>query len=154
MALWSWLESTSVAATIGQSILLTGGLSAVHLLGFTVVTGGGLITNLTLLGILFPDRPPGEIVAPASRGMAIGLLVSVTTGVLLLAPRASAATANSIFQVKMLLLGAAATFHWTVHRSVSVRASVSPFTRRLTGGTGLVLWVGLALAGCAFILLE
>jgi hypothetical protein len=151
---WQWLESTGVAAAVGQSTLLTGGLSAVHLLGFTIVTGGGLISNLTLLRVMFPDRPAGEIVAPASRGMAIGLLVSVTTGLLLLAPRASAATANSIFQIKMLLLAAAAAFHWTVHRRVCLRTSVGPVARRLTGGTGLVLWAGLALAGCAFILLE
>lgn len=152
-AFFEWIATTSVAITVRESLLLTGALSAVHLLGFTLVTGGALVANLRLLGALFPDRPVLEVTGPAERGVAAGLAVSIGTGLLLFAPRAPSASANGIFQLKMLLLLAAATFHFTAHRGVA-RRGATPVLLRVTGGFGLALWAGVALAGCAFILLE
>jgi hypothetical protein len=42
----------------------------VHVIGFTLVTGGALVANLNLLGVLFPGRSPMEVTRPASRGIA------------------------------------------------------------------------------------
>ena len=152
-AFFVWLEGTRMAITVRDSLTLTGALSAVHLVGFTLTTGGALVANLNLLGVLFPGRPPLEVTGPASRGIAVGLTISALTGALLFAPRATVASVNGIFQVKMLLLAAAALFHILVHRRVA-RAATSPSLRRATGAVGLLLWTGLALAGCAYILLE
>ena len=66
----------------------------------------------------------------------------------------SVASVNSIFQTKMALLVAAVVFHLTVHQRVARNESVGGFTRRAAAVAGLLLWTGLALAGCAFILLE
>ena len=56
--------------------------------------------------------------------------------------------------MKMALLVAAAAFHLTIHqrvaRSDDAGGRRAPCDRRV----GLLLWTGLALAGCAFILLE
>jgi hypothetical protein len=153
-AFFGWLQTTSVATTVRDSLLLTGALSAVHLLGFTLVTGGALVANLRLLGSLFPHRAVEEVTGPAARGIALGLAVSIGTGLLLFAPRALSASVNSTFRLKMLLLLAAAAFHFTMHRRVARRPGAAPALLRATGGIGLALWVGVALAGCAFILLE
>jgi hypothetical protein len=75
------------------------------------------------------------------------------TGALLFAPRATAASANGIFQIKMGLLVGAAVFHAVVHRRLAQSATSSSM-RRGTAAVGLLLWLGLALAGCAYILLE
>ena len=152
-AFFVWLEGTRMAIAVRDSLMLTGALSAVHLVGFTLTTGGALVANLNLLGLLFPDRPPLEVTRPASRGIALGLTISALTGVLLFAPRATVASVNGIFQMKMLLLVAAVVFHSLVHQRVA-RTATSSSMRRGTGAVGLVLWVGLALAGCAYILLE
>ena len=152
-AFFVWLEGTRMAIAVRDSLMLTGALSAVHLVGFTLTTGGALVANLNLLGLLFPDRPPLEVTRPASRGIALGLTISALTGVLLFAPRATVASVNGIFQMKMLLLVAAVVFHSFVHQRVA-RTATSSSIRRGTGAVGLVLWVGLALAGCAYILLE
>ena len=45
MSLFSWLEATQVAQTIGQSLMLTAWLSATHLIGFTIVMGGAVLIN-------------------------------------------------------------------------------------------------------------
>ena len=152
--LLAWVETTRIATTVKESLLLTAGLSAVHLLGFTLVTGGALVTNLRLLGVLFAERPVVDVSVPAGRGIAVGLALSVGTGLLLFAPRALAASANGTFQLKMLLLVAAAVFHATLLRRVARRVSARKPVLRMTGAVGVALWVGVALAGCAFILLE
>ena len=153
-ALLTWLQATSIANAVRDSTLLTGSLSAVHLVGFALVTGGALVSNLRLLGVLLPDRPVLEVSRPAARGIAIGLAISIATGLLLVAPRAIAASANRIFQIKMLLLVSAAAFHFVVHRAATRRRVVPPGTLRGVGAIGLALWLGVALAGSAFILLE
>ena len=149
-----WLEGSGVATTVRDSLMLTAALSAAHLIGFTLVTGGALVANLNLLGVLFQDRPALDVTRPATRGIALGLTVSVVTGVLLFGPRATVASGNSIFQTKMALLLAAVVFHLAVHQRVARNESAAGATRRVTAVAGLLLWTGLALAGCAFILLE
>lgn len=153
-AVLAWLQATSIAAAVRESTLLTGTLSAVHLLGFTLVTGGAFVSNLRLLGILLPERPALDVSRPATRGIAVGLLISVATGALLFAPRATVASGNPIFQTKMALLASATVFHFAVHRTVARRPAVAPAMLRTVGGIGFLLWAGVALAGCAFILLE
>ena len=148
-----WLEGTRVAATVRDSLMLTGALSSVHLLGFTLTTGGALVANLNLLGVLLRDRPPIVVSRPATRGILAGLTISLLTGALLFAPRATVASMNGFFQAKMALLIAASAFHLAVHQRVA-RDGAGVALRRLTAGIGLLLWTGLALAGCAFILLE
>ena len=149
-----WFQSTVLAETVGQSLLLTGFLSSVHLLGMTLVVGGALVASLRLLGILLPDRPVVTVTGPAGRGIMTGLAISVSTGLLLVAPRAFGAFENRFFRVKMLLLLGAVILHVTLFRSVTRQASQRPLILKITGACELALWAGVAVAGCAFILLE
>ena len=149
-----WIQATRVATTIGGSTSLTGVLSAIHLLGMTLIVGGALVSSLRMLGIILTDRPMSDVTPAPVRGMLVGLTISVASGLLLFSPRASTAVENSFFQVKMLLLCAAVAFHFAVYRGVSRRSDGNPSTVKLTGGLGLILWFGVAAAGCAFILLE
>jgi hypothetical protein len=148
------LAATTLAVAVRDSLLLTGALSAVHLLGFTLVTGGALVANLRMMGVLLRNHAAIAVTRPAGRGVAIGLLISVATGFLLFAPRAVDASANTTFRLKMSLLAAAALFHFTVHRAIAKRAGTRPLLMRAVGATGLLLWTGVAVAGCAYILLE
>ena len=152
--LLAWIETTGIARRVAESSTLTASLSAIHLLGFTVVMGGALVANLRLLGAVFPQRPMSDVTRPASRGILLGLAISLLTGTLLFSARATAVSTNGAFQLKMLLLVAAAVFHFTVHRSVAAGASDALQGARATGAIGLSLWVSVALAGCAFILFE
>lgn len=134
--------------------MLTASLSAVHMLGFTLVMGGALLANLRLLGVALRRVPPVEVAVPAGRVIAAGLTVSVVTGFLLFSPKATSAAENVFFQLKMLLLVGAALFHLIVLRHAVRREAIGTAWLRGIGGVGLVLWVGLAGAACAFILLE
>jgi hypothetical protein len=86
--------------------------------------------------------------------IAFGLTVSVLSGLLLLAPRISAALDNGFFQFKMMSLMAAVAFHVGIFRRVLRRVDASRPLLRFTGAVALVLWFAVAVAGSAFILLE
>jgi hypothetical protein len=150
----SWLQTTALAAAVGQSQLLTAFVSGVHLLGLTLIVGAALISSLRLLDVVFGERSVVEVTAATRWGITVGLIVSVASGVLLVAPRAAAAVENRVFQIKMLLLVAAVVVHFVVYLPVTCRANVGPALRRVTGAAGLALWFGVAAAACVFILFE
>ncbi len=106
------------------------------------------------MGLALRDRPVAEVTSIPRRGIVIGLGLSVTTGLLLLAPRIANAVQNGFFQVKMLLLAAAALFYFTYYRHVAGGADGAPIQLRVAGALGLLLWFGVVMAGAAFILLE
>jgi uncharacterized membrane protein len=152
-SIFVWLESTRLAKTVGDSLYLTGFLSSVHLLGMTLVAGGALLSGLRLLGRVFTDQPIRAVTTVTSRAIVIGLGISVTTGILLLAPRATKVSQNGYFQIKMILLVAAVACHVSLFRMVTVRPQTTRAVTRLTGALGVTLWFGVVLAACAFILL-
>ena len=153
-SLFASLERTPLAKAIGSSTTLLASLSAVHLIGFTLIMGGAVVSNLRLAGMLFPMRTLGEIRRPAERGMLIGLLVSVTTGFLLFSARATDASRNSLFQIKMLALVAAVVCQFVLQPRVVPAEGDPGVGARSMGVIGLILWFALAVAACAFLLLE
>ena len=140
----TWYQNSAVASAVGNSPIITSVLSAFHALGFTFIMGGALFANLGKLGALFPARPVQEVAGPGSRLIALGLVISLPTGLLLFGPKAVAAGHNSTFQLKILLILAASAVQFGLLRRDT----------RAVGALGLALWVGLALTACAFILLE
>ena len=148
------VQSSGIATTIGQSQPITALLSAVHVLGLTLIVGSTLVSSLRLLGIVLRDRPVGEVTAGPRRGVLVGLAISVPTGLLLFTPRATAAVQNGFFQVKMLLFASAVLFYFTFYRHVVRGDGTAYFQLKVAGALGLILWFGVVLAGAAFILLE
>ncbi len=148
------VEASTLATTIGQSTLLNGLLSGIHLLGLTLIVGGVLVSSLRLLGVLLPDHPVAELTSASRRAIVAGLAISVTSGLLLLSPKAAIVPTNTIFQTKMLLLSAAVAFYFAIYRRAARGDAGTFLSPRLTGALGLALWTSVALAGCAFILLD
>jgi hypothetical protein len=143
-----WLEATTLARTVAASADITAWLSAVHAVGFALVMGSALVGNLRGLGAVLPQCTIADVVRPANRAILLGLAISVATGALLFSARAADAAANGSFRLKMLLLLLAAAFQLTFVRRAP------PEYVRAASAVGLSLWLGLALAACAFILLE
>jgi len=157
MSMDAWfaaVEGSRLAMAVSESLWVTGFLSAVHLVGMTVVTGGAVVSGLRLLDLLLTDRPLPDVASFVTRGMLVGLAVSLASGGLLVAPRMTAAVGNGYFQIKMGLLVAATLFHVAEFRRLAAGAPVRPIRRRASGTIGALLWLGVAAAGSAFILLE
>jgi hypothetical protein len=126
-------------------------LSGVHLIGLTLVVGGSLVSGLRLFGVVLPLQPVGDVAGSARTGMHVGLAISIVSGLLMVASKTNNPLDSRAFQAKMLLLAAALICHFTISRGAIFGNGQK---RRLAGGLELVLWLGVALAGCAFILLE
>jgi hypothetical protein len=148
------LQGSWLAHTIGESQMLTASLSSLHLIGFTLVMGSALVSNLRMTGVLLPERPASDVTDPAARVVLIGLAISAATGLLLFVPRAEGAAANSTFRVKLTLLALAVLVHFVAQLRVARDADAGRGIATLVGLLGIALWMGVALAGCAFILLE
>jgi hypothetical protein len=149
-----WVQTTSLASTISNSLTLTAILSSIHLVGLTLVVGSVLFASLRLVGLTFDDRAVNEVTAAVGGTIALGLVISVTSGLLLFAPRAAASFSNGFFQFKMASLVAAVVFHVGVYRPVLRNVETPRWRLRLTGAIGFGLWLSVAVAGCLFILLE
>lgn len=154
MGALAWLETTAVAQSIGASLYLTASLSAVHLLGFTLIMGGALAVNLRLVGALLPGSPLRDISRTASRAILLGLAISLTTGLLLFSPRAVGTALNSTFQLKVLLVVVATALHFTVVHRPGRRLGTSLPLQRAIGAIGVSVWLALAVVACWFILFE
>jgi hypothetical protein len=150
---FSQIEASSLATTIRDSTILTGGLSGLHLIGLTLLVGSALVSSAALAGFVASDQPIAELTRAARRASIVGLCLSVTTGLLLVSFRLSMSTANRAFQIKMLFIVVAALFQFLVSAPAARgrRAALSP---GLAGGIAFLLWFGVALCGCAFILFE
>ena len=147
-----WIENTSLARAVGSSADITAWLSAVHAVGFALVTGAALVANLRGVGAVLRQAAIGDVVRPANRAIFLGLVISASTGALLFAARATEAAANGFFVLKMSLLLAAAVFQFSVVRRTATGRSQT--AAACASAAALSLWLGLALAACAFVLLE
>ena len=154
MALFEWLQSSALAQALRDYPSLTAWLSATHAIGFTLVMSGGVIWNLWASGILLGEQSTASITRPAVRVLLTGLTISVVTGLILFTPRAPGTATNSVFQLKILLILAAATFQLSVTSMIARRMTLSLRWLRAGGVLGLTLWLSLALTACWFILFE
>ena len=154
MTVLAWLESTGVARTVSGSLWLTAILSAVHLLGFTLLSGAAFVLHLRLASAMLRRAAVSDISRPANVLFALGLAVSIATGFLLFAGRAMSIAANGIFQTKMVLVVLAVLWQVGVQQRLAQTTPLSPRTSRAIGIVGLTLWLSLGITACAFILLE
>jgi energy-converting hydrogenase Eha subunit C len=153
-SLFGWLETTWFAEGVGQSIGLTAGLSAAHAIGFTLVMSAGVASSLRAAGLVLRRRPLEEFLRPAIRLLAIGLIVSITTGFLLFSPRASYTAPSHVFQLKIALILTAAIYEFALGYKVLRGTGLGEGAQRVAGVVGLALWLSLAGAACWFVLFE
>jgi hypothetical protein len=152
------LQKSAFVQTIAQSQVIIASLSALHALGFAMVTSSALVFLLRTLGWLFVDRPRSEIARPAGRVLMLGACMNIVTGTLMFSTRATSALANEFFRAKMLLLASALLVYGTFMRRAgrpSGTAGPGAGASVTVGGIlGAVLWLAVGVAGCAFILIE
>ena len=152
MEFFDWLQASAFARAVGESFGLTAWLSALHVIGFTLVLGAGVPAALRAIGVVLGPAAGEDVARVSRRLLATGLTVSILTGLFLFAPRAGYTIDNGTFQLKLVLIVAAVLFHFFV---------LTPMLRRgralatgAVGAVGLVLWLGLAVTACWFILFE
>jgi hypothetical protein len=148
-----WLEHTSTAIAISESVWLFPCIESVHVLAITLVVGSITMVDLRLLNLNLRERPAGEVIAEVLPWTWASFAVAVCSGALLFSSNATHYWGTAPFRAKILLLALAGlnmlVFHATMHRSMNVwgRQPQTPRMAKISGGLSLGLWIGVVTLG-------
>ncbi|HZP32120.1 MAG TPA: DUF6644 family protein [Candidatus Acidoferrales bacterium] len=152
-AFCQWLENSSWATAIHQSLWLFPLLETAHLFGIILLVGATSALDLRLIGWGMRREPVSRMAARLLPWAWAGLAIQVTTGFFLFASEASRCFENEAFRIKMIMLLLAGLnaliFHQTVYRRVAAwdEAKVTPLGAKFAGCCSILLWFGIVAAG-------
>lgn len=146
----AWLENTPVSETIQGVHWIVPAVQTVHILAISAVMASMLMINLRLLGVLGRGQP---LQAYSGRFLPViwwALPVLLATGIVMVIGEPARSLANSVFQLKMLLVLCAIVA--TLVLQVPLRRDAEYWTPRRAGAVvlGLVslsIWVAIVFAG-------
>jgi hypothetical protein len=140
---FEWMEGLAI---YGSTIYLGPALNIVHLCAMVMFLGSLMVVDLRLMGAGLTHQPVAVVARDARPWLLAGLFVLVLTGVPALMATATLQYTNSVFWVKMYLLGLGLIFTFTVRNRVvfAEEGSVPGSTARLVGLLSIVVWLSVA----------
>jgi putative copper export protein len=148
-----FLARTPFAKTISQGAMAFPMLECVHVVAIATVVGTIAIVDLRLLGYRSHRRGVRQLVRDLLPYTWAAFAIALLAGSLLFISNAPKYAHNTQFQLKMLLILAAAVnmavFHLTVYRRIQEwdERSPAPVAARLAGATSLGLWLAVVFLG-------
>jgi len=148
-----WLQKTSLAINIRDSLLLFPLLESAHVIGLAIVVGTVVIIDLRLLGLATTHRSFSRLGADTLPWTLVGFAVAAITGVLMFTTNAAVYFHNTWFRAKVVLLALAAlnaiAFELTARRRIGEwdLARSAPPAARLLATVSLVIWISVIVAG-------
>jgi uncharacterized protein DUF6644 len=152
-AFCQWLENSSFATAIHQSLWLFPMLETAHLFGIVSLVGATSALDLRLIGLTMKGEPVSRIARRLLPWAWAGLTIQVVTGFCLFASEATRCFENKAFRIKMVMLVLAGLnaliFHQTVYRRVASwdEAPATPLGAKFAGCCSILLWFGIVAAG-------
>ena len=152
-AFCQWLENSSWANAIHQSLWLFPMLETVHLFGIVSLVGATSALDLRLIGLTMKGEPVSRIAGRLLPWAWAGLTIQVVTGFCLFASEATRCYENKAFRIKMVMLVLAGLnaliFHQTVYRRVARwdDSLATPLGAKFAGACSILLWFGIVAAG-------
>ena len=153
IALLEWLQRTSVAVHIRDSLFTFPVLESIHVVGLALVFGTIAILDLRLLGVASTDRPVSRLMADLLKWTWAAFAVTAMTGGLMFSTNALVYFHNTWFRAKIILLLLAAVnmlaFELTARRSIRQwdASPTTPRAAKVVATMSLVIWVGVIVAG-------
>jgi hypothetical protein len=117
-----------------------------HIGAMAFSIGTIVLVDLRLMGLGLRRRTAAQLLADSELWTLGGLMVAITTGLLIFSTDPKAYVRNEVFLFKMTALVAAIVYNYTIHRGV-VTGVASGFTRTLVAGASVVLWCSIVFAG-------
>lgn len=144
-----WLQYSAPLHSMRESPIFFPIVATIHLMGLALIGGAVLVVDLRLLGLALQNQPVAGLARDAERWLFRGLVVMVTTGILLFMCFATKYYYLTFFWVKMAALFVVIVFTWSVHRRVAMGQDVDtrPLRSRLVAMTSLLLWTIVAIGG-------
>ena len=148
-----WLEQTSLAMAISESVWLFPVIEGSHILALPLSVGMILMFDLRLLGLAFRTGPAARMMRDVVRWSKFGFAVMFMTGMVLFMTQASKAYGNVFFRTKLLfllILGINAAVYQIVFYPRMAQWDAgggTPLGARVCGGLSLVVWIGVIICG-------
>jgi hypothetical protein len=148
-----WLEASTVATAIRNSLYLFPLLESFHVLGVSIVVGTVLVIDLRLLGLASSRRPFTVIASDIFRWTWMAFVLAAATGALMFATNATSYYVNAAFRAKMAMLVLAglnmAAFELTARQSVRTwdRDIAAPAAGRRVAVLSLSIWIVVVFLG-------
>jgi hypothetical protein len=142
-----WVSHTALGIAIRKSTFVFPAVEVIHVLGLTLLLGSILAVNMRLLGVGLRRQSSPEIATALTPMFWTGLIIALTTGIIMFVGEPVKCFFNEAFWWKMGLLAAAIAFHLTVFRCVSRREDFGAAARKSVAVLSLSLWFGVGIAG-------
>ena len=153
LAWCQWLEHTSWATAVSESVWLFPVIEGSHILALPLSVGMILMFDLRLLGLAFGTGLAARMMADVVRWSRFGFAIMFTTGLLLFMSQASKAYGNVFFRTKLLLLVLlgvnAAVYQIVLYPKMAQwdARGGTPLGARVCGGVSLIGWIGVIICG-------
>jgi hypothetical protein len=144
-----WLQYSAPLHALRESPVFFPIVATIHLMGLALIGGAVLVVDLRLLGLALQGQPVAELAHDAERWLFRGLVVMVSTGILLFMCFATKYYYLTFFWVKMAALVTVIVFTRSVHRRVALAkdGDVSPIRRKVVALVSMFLWTTVAVGG-------
>lgn len=144
---FEWSEATYIGTAVRNSIWAFPVIEAVHLTALCVLGGAVLAVDLRLLGFAMTDQPIRTLVGHVRPWLVSGLVVMLTSGVVLFLSEAIKCFYNQSFWVKMAALPFALAFTFLIKNRVAMEELETSAVSRVLGLASITLWFVVAAAG-------
>jgi hypothetical protein len=147
------LNETAFSTRLRESDWTFSIIETVHVLSIAVMAGTIALVDLRLLGVLFRRQRVSRVTVQVTPITWVGFALMAATGTLLFIAQPERNAANPAFQIKLVLLLAAALnlviFHRLVFRDVGLwdERPTPPPAARLSGAVSLLLWATIIVLG-------
>jgi hypothetical protein len=118
----------------------------IHIASFAMSVGTIALVDLRLLGLGMRHRTPAQLVKDTELWTQWGILLALTSGIVLVTTDPASYLRNPAFRFKMACFLAAIVYNYTVHRMVAA-SEHSAVAGRLAGAVSIVLWLSVVFAG-------
>ena len=149
LAFFTWCEQSFIGEAIRNSQWLFPVIESIHLLALVLIAGAVLVVDMRLFGVGLRRQPVAQLARDAQPWLIGGLMVMLTTGILLFLSEAIKCYYSSAFAWKMTSLLLALIFTFTVRRKVALadEGRVGPLWSRLVAVVSVALWSGVGIGG-------
>ena len=146
-ALVQWLQDTSWATAIRESLNLYPALYTLHIFGFVIMVTATSVLDLRLLGWGLGGRTVSSVSNLALPWARAGLGANLITGFFVFAAQAVDMYTNTAFRVKMLLVLLAgmnvALLELTIRRQKGGERESTPGIAKFSAVLSILLWLGI-----------
>jgi len=152
-AMLEWLQQTSLAVHIRDSLFAFPLIESTHVIGLTLVFGTIAIVDLRLLGFASTQRSFQRLASDTLKWTRVAFAVTALTGGLMFITNAAVYFHNPYFRAKIVLLVLAAinvfVFEVTTGRTVQRwdQARSAPPLGRTVAALSLVIWIAVIVSG-------